>query len=137
MPLNSRLYASARQVPVWLAADQDSPGASEHALTAAGVDVIRVPGSDGRLELDALLKLLAARGVTRLMVEAGPVLTTAFLRADLIDDLVLFRAPGKIGDDGLDALEGLPLSALAQARGFKQVGSEAIGADRLETFERA
>jgi diaminohydroxyphosphoribosylaminopyrimidine deaminase / 5-amino-6-(5-phosphoribosylamino)uracil reductase len=84
-----------------------------------------------------LLKLLATRGITRLMIEAGPILTTAFMRSDLIDEVVLFRAAKSIGVDGIDALDGLPLSALTESARLKHVGSEEIGADRVAMFERA
>ena len=64
----------------------------------------------GRLDLLAALKLLAERGLTRVLFEAGPVLATALLKADLVDEAMLFRSPMIIGPDGIDALEGLPLS---------------------------
>ena len=92
--------------------------------------------TDGRLDLGAVLKLLAERGITRLMVEAGPILAAAFLRADLVDEAALFRSPAAIGPDGIDALDGLPLSALTQSPRLKTVGSEAVGRDMVETFER-
>jgi diaminohydroxyphosphoribosylaminopyrimidine deaminase / 5-amino-6-(5-phosphoribosylamino)uracil reductase len=83
------------------------------------------------------LKLLARRGITRLMVEGGPILAAAFLGADLVDEAALFRSPKMIGPQGIDALDGLPLSALTRSPRLKTVGSEAIGADTVETFERA
>jgi diaminohydroxyphosphoribosylaminopyrimidine deaminase/5-amino-6-(5-phosphoribosylamino)uracil reductase len=108
----------------------------EQALAAAGIDVLRVPGTGDRLDLGAVLKLLAQRGITRLMVEAGPTVAAAFLRADLVDEAAVIRSPSAIGADGIDALEGLPLSALTQSPRLKPVGNDAIGADRIETFER-
>ncbi len=71
------------------------------------------------------------------MVETGPILAAAFVRADLVDEVALFRSPSPLGADGIDALDGLPLSALTRAPGLKAMGSEEIGVDRLETFERA
>src|SRR5262249_13855549 len=112
VPLTSKLVASARQVPLWVATDEAAPREREQTLMAEGVDVLRVAGHSGRLDLNALLRLLAGRGITRLMVEAGPILATAFVRADLVDEVALFRASSAIGPDGIDALDGLPLSAL-------------------------
>jgi diaminohydroxyphosphoribosylaminopyrimidine deaminase/5-amino-6-(5-phosphoribosylamino)uracil reductase len=89
-----------------------------------------------RLDLAAVLKLLAQRGITRLMVEAGPIVATAFLRADLVDEATLLRSPSTIGADGIDALDGLPLSALTQSSRLKAIDGEAIGADRIEMLER-
>ncbi len=104
---------------------------------APGVDVMRVAEDGGRLDLGAVLKVLAGRGITRLMVETGPILAAAFLRAGYIDDAVVFRSPTTIGPTGIDALDGLPLSALTQSPTFRAAGSENIGTDVVETFERA
>ncbi len=71
------------------------------------------------------------------MVEAGPILTTALLRADLIDEAALFRAPTPIGAGGLDALDGVPLSALTQSPQLKPVTVETVGSDTLELFGRS
>jgi diaminohydroxyphosphoribosylaminopyrimidine deaminase/5-amino-6-(5-phosphoribosylamino)uracil reductase len=71
------------------------------------------------------------------MVEGGPILAAAFLRADLVDEAALFRSPNVIGPQGIAALDGLPLSALTRSPRLKALGSEAIGADTVETFERA
>ena len=62
-----------------------------------------------------VLKTLAGRGITRLMVEGGPTVAAAFVQADLVDEAALFRSPKAIGADGIDALEGLPLTALTQS----------------------
>jgi diaminohydroxyphosphoribosylaminopyrimidine deaminase / 5-amino-6-(5-phosphoribosylamino)uracil reductase len=83
------------------------------------------------------MALLARRGITRLMVETGPILTTALLDADLVDEAAIFRSQGIIGADGIDALDGLPFTALTRSPRLKLIGREAVGADMLETFERA
>jgi diaminohydroxyphosphoribosylaminopyrimidine deaminase / 5-amino-6-(5-phosphoribosylamino)uracil reductase len=44
-------------------------------------------------ELEAELARLGAEGVQSLLLEGGPTLATAFLRADLVDRLLLFVAP--------------------------------------------
>jgi diaminohydroxyphosphoribosylaminopyrimidine deaminase/5-amino-6-(5-phosphoribosylamino)uracil reductase len=137
LPLASKLVATARQVPLWVVTSEAAAHAREQALAAHGVDVARVPGTHGKLELAAVLKFLAQRGVTRLMVESGPILAAAFLRADLVDAAALFRSPAVIGPDGIDALDGLPLSALTQSPRLNAVGSETIGTDTVERFERA
>jgi diaminohydroxyphosphoribosylaminopyrimidine deaminase/5-amino-6-(5-phosphoribosylamino)uracil reductase len=137
LPLASKLVATARQVPLWVVTSEAAPRAREQALAAQGVDVARVPGTDGKLDLAAVLKLLAQRGITRLMVESGPILAAAFLRADLVDEAALFRSPAIIGPDGIDALDGLPLSALTQSPRLNAIDRETVGADTVETFERA
>src|SRR5262245_32229543 len=105
-----RLVASARQVPLWIVTAEGAPHDRADALTARGVELLRVTERNGTRDLAAVLKLLAGRGITRLMVEAGPILATAFLKADLVDEAVLFRSPITIGPDRIDALDGVPLS---------------------------
>ena len=137
LPLASKLVATARQVPLWVVAGETAEPVREQALAAQGADVARVATTGGRLDLADVLKLLARRGITRVMVEGGPILTAAFLRADLVDEAALFRSPNVIGPQGIAALDGLPLSALTRSLRLKALGSEAIGADTVETFERA
>ena len=135
MPVQSRLAASATRTLDWVFVDEKAKPEHEAELTAAGVEVLRVPGANGQLDLAAVLRGLAGRGVTRVMVEAGPILSAAFLEADLVDEAALFCSPNPLGD-GIDALEGLPLTALTQSPKLRLVGSEQVGADRLDVFER-
>ncbi len=137
LPPASQLVATARATPLWVVTGAGAPREREQALVAYGVEVLRTAAEAGKLDLAATLKLLAGRGITRLMVEAGPILAAAFVRADLVDEAALLRSPTAIGPDGIDALDGLPLSALTRSPRLTSVGSEAIGADTVEMFERA
>ena len=137
LPLTSRLVATAKEMPLWVITGEAAAREREQALTARGVLVLRMQGKDEKLDLGAVLKLLAERGITRLMVEAGPILAAAFIRADLVDEAAVLHGPNAIGPDGIDALDGLPLSALTRSPRLKSVSEETIGADRLEMFERA
>ena len=96
-----------------------------------------MPGANGKLDLAAVLRGLAGRGITRVMVEAGPILSAAFLAADLVDEAALFRSPTALGADAIDALDGTPLTALTQSPRLRLAGSEKIGEDTLDMFERA
>ena len=136
LPAASKLARSAHETPVWVIAAPDGSHAQEQALRAPGVEVLRALVDGERLDLVAVAGLLAERGITRVMLEAGPILSAAFLQADLVDEAVLFRSTMTIGDDGIDALEGLPLTALTQSLRLVSRGTEAVGADTVETFER-
>jgi diaminohydroxyphosphoribosylaminopyrimidine deaminase/5-amino-6-(5-phosphoribosylamino)uracil reductase len=137
LPLASKLVETARQTPLWLISDEAAMPEREQALVACGVELMAVASHDGKIDLAAALERLARRGITRLMVEAGPILAAAFLRADLVDEAALFRAAHDIGEDGIDALDGLPLSALTQSAQLKLIGTEKLGDDTVEMFERA
>jgi diaminohydroxyphosphoribosylaminopyrimidine deaminase/5-amino-6-(5-phosphoribosylamino)uracil reductase len=137
LPATSKLVATARAVPLWVVTSQTAPTERVDALVALGVEVLRVPAASDGLDLSAVLRALAARGITRLMVEAGPMVAAAFIRADLVDEAVLFRSPSVIGADAIGALDGMPLTALTQSGRLRPIDSQPVGADTMETFERA
>ena len=136
LPIESRLVSTAGTTPVWVVTGEGAAREREQALAARGVEVLRVARVGGALDLAAALKRLGERGITRIMVEAGPILATALLRADLVDQAVLLRSPIEVGADGIDALDGLPLTALTRSQRLEAAGSETIGADTLDRFER-
>jgi diaminohydroxyphosphoribosylaminopyrimidine deaminase / 5-amino-6-(5-phosphoribosylamino)uracil reductase len=134
LPVNSRLVRSARETPVWALTGLGAPQDSEFALLPLGVEVLRSPQSAGRLDLKDGLEFLAAKGITRLMVEGGPTLAAAFVAADLVDEAVLFHSPKIVGPDGIDALATEAMEALT--RQLKQIGSEPVGPDRQVNYAR-
>jgi diaminohydroxyphosphoribosylaminopyrimidine deaminase / 5-amino-6-(5-phosphoribosylamino)uracil reductase len=136
LPTGSRLVRSAQEVPLWIVTAAQAPSAAAAALEPAGAAVLFVPRADGRLDLAAVLRLLAERGVSRLMVEAGPILAAALLAADFVDEVALFRSDKVVGPDGIDALEGMPLTTLGRSPHLASIRSEIIGADSCEIFER-
>src|SRR3546814_17748361 len=61
----------------------------------------------------------------------------SFLAADLVDRLLLYRAPILIGG-GLPALGDIGLGALAEAHGrWRQTDARPLGSDRLAVYARA
>ena len=136
LPASSRLVRTAREIPVWVIASARAPSANEQALSAAGVVIARIPNRSGQFDMSTVLKLLAERGITRLMVEGGPTLAASLVAADLIDEAVLFRSARSVGADGIDALEDLPLTALTSSPRLGRVKSEPLGADIWDVFER-
>jgi len=135
LPPHSKLAESATRTLDWVFIDAAAQPEHEEALTKTGVEVLRVPAARGRLDLAAVLRALAVRGVTRLMVEAGPILSAAMIAADLVDEAALFRSPDALGE-GIEALEGMPLSALTSSPRLRLMGSEQVGRDTLQMFER-
>ena len=136
-PPAARLVATARETPTWIVATEDAPVDRELALRAAGVEVMRVASVAGRCSLPEALRLLALRGVTRLMVEGGPGVATALLDADLIDEATIVTGPGTLGPDAVDALEGRGLGELTASRRFAPACRAAVGDDLWVRYDRA
>jgi len=68
------------------------------ALQKLGVSVCVLANGAGRVDLNAMLKDLAQRGINEVLVEAGSILNGALLQAGLVDELVLYLAPQMLGD---------------------------------------
>ena len=134
VPLSMNVVSTARENPTWIFAGPQASAMAEQILRDKGVEVFRVAAKDGKLDVAEILKVLAERGITRLMVEGGPRVAASFLSADLVDEAVIFHGPNAIGQDGVDALEGLPLGALSKH--LQAVGTESFGPDSAERFER-
>jgi diaminohydroxyphosphoribosylaminopyrimidine deaminase/5-amino-6-(5-phosphoribosylamino)uracil reductase len=94
-----------------------------------------VQGKSG-LDLFAVLSALSGKGITRLMVEGGSRVASSFVTADLVDEVWLLRGPDQIGDGGVAALDGQPLSAIIQSPRFKVRATEALQNDTLTIYER-
>jgi diaminohydroxyphosphoribosylaminopyrimidine deaminase/5-amino-6-(5-phosphoribosylamino)uracil reductase len=134
--LGTRLLATARETPLWVVTGEPAAVDRQQALRARGVEVLRVAGAQGRLDLAAVLERLTERGITRLMVEAGPILAAAFIGADLVDEAALLRSRTLIGPEGIDALEGLSLAALTRSPQLELVRTELVGADTIDFLAR-
>jgi diaminohydroxyphosphoribosylaminopyrimidine deaminase/5-amino-6-(5-phosphoribosylamino)uracil reductase len=132
-------------------ADMILVGRGTYYLDNPRLDV-RVPGLEGASPRRALLtsgagaegwerlarpqEIFGLSGVNDLLVEGGAATATAFLRADLVDRLLLYRAPILIGA-GKAAIGDLGLTQLADAHGrWRRIGTHQLGSDTREDYER-
>jgi diaminohydroxyphosphoribosylaminopyrimidine deaminase/5-amino-6-(5-phosphoribosylamino)uracil reductase len=134
VPMSVTVISTLRETPTWVFTSHKASPIAEDILQQKGAKVFRVDETQGRLDLDEVLKIIAEQGITRLMVEGGPIVAAAFVAADLVDEAVLLRSPKAIGDTGIAALEGMKLESLTGK--MKSRGSEQLGADTVETYER-
>ncbi|HET7886711.1 MAG TPA: bifunctional diaminohydroxyphosphoribosylaminopyrimidine deaminase/5-amino-6-(5-phosphoribosylamino)uracil reductase RibD [Bradyrhizobium sp.] len=137
IPAKSRLVHSARSTPLWVVTSELAEAPAAAILGANGAQVIRLgSGASSGLDLLELLRVLAERGMTRLLVEGGARVAASFVSAGLADECWLFRGMGAIGPDGVAALDALPLSAITQSPAYRVRASESLGHDTLTIYER-
>jgi diaminohydroxyphosphoribosylaminopyrimidine deaminase/5-amino-6-(5-phosphoribosylamino)uracil reductase len=105
------------------------PGA---ALRGPGGDLVQVRSHDPADVLTAL----ARREVRHLLVEGGPTLTAAFLRAGLADEVHAYVAPVLLGA-GPPAVGDLGIGTIADALRLELVSSRQLGPDVLLTLRAA
>jgi diaminohydroxyphosphoribosylaminopyrimidine deaminase/5-amino-6-(5-phosphoribosylamino)uracil reductase len=107
--------------------EEDSP---RRALLTRGKAVDgweRIGRPEGVYDLD---------GVNDLLIEGGSATASAFLLADLVDRLLIYRAPILIGE-GKSSIGHIGLASLADAhRRWHLADERRLGIDRLEVYER-
>jgi len=121
----SKLARSAHDVPVLVAASQEADPARKAMLESHGVKFLATETFDGRVALPELLEDLAAQGMSSVMVEGGAHTARAFLDDELVDRIVLFKGPGVVGPDGIDA----PLAWDTVPAGFRLIREGRFGDD--------
>lgn len=82
---------------------------SKNDVDNATYQIVRLAEKDGHVDLKAALKYLAEKEINEIHVEAGAVLSGAFLQQQLVDEIVVYMAPHIMGDEarGLFSLPGL------------------------------
>ena len=132
-------------------ADMILVGRGTYEADAPKLDV-RLPGLEERSPRRALLtrsetvegwtrlaspeEVHSLEGVNELLIEGGAGAATAFLASDLVDRMLIYRAPIIIGE-GKQALGYIGLTALADAHGrWVLKETRMLGIDRLEVYER-
>ena len=137
LPLDTKLVTTAGDVPVLVVVGPAAGADAKAALTAAGVKVIETTDGPNGLNLPEALAELAREGLTRILVEGGARVAASLLADDLLDEIILFRAPVVVGPDGVRALEGYALSAIERSPRFRQIDAAIVGDDQMRRYVRA
>lgn len=130
MSPQSKLAQTARETDVLVATALSESDGRASALRDCGVEVVSIPGDDGRVDLDRLMDELGARGIDSLLVEGGGGLHEALFKKGLVNEVVVYLAPKVVG--GADAKtpvegEGSPFMSEALQLGAPLV--ERMGED--------
>jgi diaminohydroxyphosphoribosylaminopyrimidine deaminase/5-amino-6-(5-phosphoribosylamino)uracil reductase len=122
LPEHSALVRSALRTPLWVM----TKASASAALERAGVRIFLLP----ELIPATVLSALASEGVTRLLVEAGPRVSTSFYESEMVDEICWYRAPLVIGAGGKQAVQPFaqPLRALSH---WHVIREAILGTDRV------
>jgi GTP cyclohydrolase II len=126
-PTTARCVDTSRRTLI--AASEHAPMARQRALEAAGAWVVRLPVLNQQIDLRALLERLAAEDIRTLMVEGGARVITSFLRARLVDRVIITIAPMLIdGVRGVNELVGARLRNVS----MQQLGDDLIVSGEID-----
>ena len=121
-PVDARVFADGNALVV--------TAGSRNDRWPAGVETLALPNAEGRVDLVALLRELARRGVNEVHVEAGAKLNGALITGGLVDELVIYLAPAVIGDPARGMFEcAAPLDSLAARVNLDWMSVDRFGAD--------
>ncbi|MEI6730705.1 MAG: RibD family protein, partial [Pseudomonadota bacterium] len=128
---NLRIGKDAKILPAWIFS-YDIEGEAIKELQKNGSQIFSC--SESEFTLENVLLQLGQLGITRLLIEAGSRLSSAFLRENLVDKIYWFRSPMIIGKNGLNAIEGDDLP-LAKINRYRLVELKQVGGDVLEVYD--
>jgi diaminohydroxyphosphoribosylaminopyrimidine deaminase/5-amino-6-(5-phosphoribosylamino)uracil reductase len=110
------------------------PGLEERAPRRALLT--RGDAGEGWTALSSPAAVNSLHDVNDLLVEGGSATASAFLAADLVDRMLIYRAPILIGE-GRQSVGHVGLAGLADAHGrWRLAETRMLGIDRLEVYER-
>lgn len=143
--LNQRLDDAGRQ-PVRVVLDSSLrcpsdarllsvPGRSVLLTTrddaAHGVaETVTLAATGGKVDLQAAVAWLAGQQFNEVHLEAGATLTGAFVRAGLVDELVLYIAPKLLGSTARGLIDLGEIHAMADVPAWRVMDSRRVGADQ-------
>ena len=131
-PLASRLAKTAGKSATWMC---HGPDAATVNWRKTGAKLIACNTIDtGQIDLNDALEKLAAKGLTRVLVEGGGQLAASLIKLDLVDELQTFTAGVAIGGDGRAQLGALGIDALKTAPRFKLIDSRNLDGDILNIW---
>ncbi|MEE9532486.1 MAG: RibD family protein [Syntrophobacteria bacterium] len=97
MPLDSNLLNDGIRRP-WIATTKKAGSSRQHHLETSGAQVFRFPPNHlGWVALEPLLDKMGRMGVNSLMVEGGARVLTSFMKARMVDQMIITIAPLIVG----------------------------------------
>lgn len=138
LPLTSKLVRDARNLPLWILTMPEGDTARRKAFEDCGVELIDVePGADGSMDMRQAMEKLAARGITRVLVEGGARLAASLVRDALVDRIEWFQAARLIGGDGYPAVAALGIRHVEGAPRFVLRDAVRAGGDMHASYARS
>jgi len=131
LPLGSKLLTNEPGNTL-VCVTEDAGGEKVETIRRSGAQVLVLPKSENGVDVKALMANLAERGFDSVLVEAGARVNTSFLRAGLVDKVMMFMAPKILtGASSPSWTAGSPPSLMSEAIKLEGIWAESVGRDIL------
>lgn len=127
--LSMSLDASILQGGNVLVAYAQDPYGRAALMKGMGVELLHLPDTHGRVDLEKLLKELSGRGINEVLVEAGQGLNGALLQEQLIDEFLFYYAPVLLGSGARGMFDIPELTEMRQGTGVEILDIRQFGRD--------
>jgi len=106
--------------------------ASNSKILGTDAETVLIKSRDAQ----KLISLAKERGFNQILIESGPTLGTALLRADLVDEIILYQAPTFLGS-GKASIGDLGIASISDRLDFEIADVEILGADLKITLVKS
>ena len=132
VPEQAQIFHLESAAPTLLAVSTEVPLDRIRPYEKAGVQIRRVPGRNGRIDLAVLLRELGKMDIHSMLLEGGSRLNAVMWHRQLIDRLMLFIAPRILGGgDGMTLFAGEGARFMKDALHLENVRYSCWGPDIL------
>ncbi len=132
IPIHAKVVTQKSPAKTIVATLVGAPKSKIRKLQDAGVEVLTVKSTRGRLDLRDLMKKLGKRDIMSVLVEGGAEINASVLKAGLVDKFVMFLAPLLMtGTNSLCSIGGSSPARLSQAIKLRDMTAQFVGKDLM------
>jgi len=132
IPLDSYIIKTARETKTIIAVSNRVNVEKLEPLIEAGVEILKLPLTNRKIDLKALMKKLGARGIDSVLIEGGGELGWSAIESEIVDKIITFIAPKIIGGtNSKTPIEGVGYATIKETQKLKFENVEMIQGDIL------
>ena len=94
--MNARVKFPVNQAKKILLSNKDNISYDYKFFQEADVEIIK------ERNIHKIVSQIQKSQINSILVEAGPKLVNAFLISNLVDEVIIYKSPNKVGDDGVN-----------------------------------
>ena len=94
--MNARVKFPVNQAKKILLSNKDNISYDYKFFQEANVEIIK------ERNIHKIVSQIQKSQINSILVEAGPKLVNAFLISNLVDEVIIYKSPNKVGDDGVN-----------------------------------